>query len=144
MIAGLVGAGFDYQQVLEMTWSQLTSYSRALELERISEWRMRLAIAHNPYAKDKEAAMKLWRHFDQAERAIRDPGREDWEPARPKGISLQQLKRVMGEVKENLLPREEWERQQATRLEQKAKAERAMAELRERRRPKAMNGGTEN
>lgn len=119
------------------------AYSKAVGLDRIEDWRMQLAIAHNPYAKDAEASKMLFRHLDQAERAILDPNRMT-EPTRPKGISLQQLKRVMGEVKENLLPREEWERQQVARLEQKAKAERAMAELRERRRPKATNGGAEN
>lgn len=118
------------------------AYSKAVGLDQIADWRMRLAIAHNPYQTDEQARKLLFRLLDQSERAILDPARRA-EPMRPKGISLQQLKRVMGEVKENLLPREEWERQQAARLEQKAKAERAMAELRERRRPKVRANGND-
>jgi hypothetical protein len=128
----LVGAGFDYVQVLDMTWSQLLAYSKAVGLDRIEGWRMQLAIAHNPFAADKETPKMLFRHLDQAERDLLNPDSRT-EPTRPKGLSLTQLKKVMGSVKENLLSREEWERQQAARSEQKAKAVSAMAELRAKR-----------
>lgn len=108
LVAGLVGGGFDYAAVMEMTWSQWEYFSRATRIAEIEQMEMLLTVEHNVYAKEPERiGLRL-----RAEKAglLRAPTakRRRVEPAG--GIRLQDIERALGPIETVRLTPEEMEK----------------------------------
>lgn len=109
---------------MEMTLPQLQTYPPLIEAERVLEWRMQLAMHHNPYL-EREGAGKLWAVLDSMAASL--PGGNGANgPARGRGLDLKKLERVMGQVKKDFISMEEFRRQSEVRATKRREAAEAM------------------
>jgi hypothetical protein len=126
-VVTLVGGGFAYRDVMDMTLVQMLTYAPLIEEQQVTEWRMQLAMHHNPYL-TKEGAGRLWSALDRMAIGRTGPGTSG-APAgqrRGRGLDLKKLERVMGQVKKDFVSMDEYRRQSEARAQKRREAQEAM------------------